>query len=125
VLLHVKEIALAERALAESDIPEYSRNRVLPCPRRVPSDLVEGSSVAIYFSDINQWCDGIMTQVDKRYKKKNNISVMFEGEGLWNFCVGTVNYGKLWLLLDETADAAQSRRDAMEIMPVDSSDDEL
>ena len=88
--------------MAQSEIPAYEGAQ-LECPAQVPADLIEGAPIAIYFNDLNKWEEGIMTMVDKRKRKVDNISVMFP-DGIWNFCVGRVNHGSLWgcLLLMKT-----------------------
>ncbi len=83
---------------------ESYEGEVRQCPDNVPGDLVErsvnenDSKIALYFEDINKWCEGYMTQVHRGKKHKVNVLVYCPEDRTKykNFCVAnqpTVVYG--------------------------------
>ncbi len=92
---------------------------MLPCPDRVPKDLVEGHRIAVYFAEKNAgWCEGTLFHVHKGKKHVDNITVRYEKTKLWNasvldFCASKDNYGvmKDWVLLDPAVHAPNTASD--------------
>ena len=75
----------------------------MPCPARVPKDLVVGNRVAFWFGPpFDKWCIGKITEINKRKTTSDNVKVQFE-DGPVNLLVSTETYGveKEWVLLGE------------------------
>jgi hypothetical protein len=86
----------AEELINLEERERYS-GQILPCPSRVPNDLPETGKVAMYFIGYG-WAEGDLVAVDRRFKNRDNISVMFF-DGLYNFCASKDNYETDWVLL--------------------------
>ena len=88
----------------EDDIHEEYVGDILPCPEEVPKGLKENVRIAVYFDDEfdKGWFEGILQQVHKGKKRKENCTAKFE-DGIANFIATKENYGRkvMWVLLPE------------------------
>ena len=79
---------------------------LMPCPARLPHDLVVGTKIARWFGHpFNAWYVGTIGEVNRRRTKTENVSARFfteeEGETLGMFLADADSYGpeRLWVLL--------------------------
>ena len=91
----------------ENDIHAEYVGDILPCPDEILKGLKENSRIVVYFDDEVDcgWFEGILIQVYKRKKKKDNCTAQFN-DGIANFVATRENYGRkgMWVLLpDEIA----------------------
>jgi hypothetical protein len=87
-------------SIPDLDVPAYP-GEIGACPLRVPGDIQEGvhSRVAVYFGDLNTWCEGYCRKRDGRKKTQNNVEIYYEEDGRgYEFLFSKSNYGKLWVI---------------------------
>ena len=111
---------------------------VQPCPERLPNDVEVGDTVAKWYGPPdNKWWVGKVWAVNKRLKKKENISVNFDAGGEYgatsdNILADAESYGsdKIggWVLLkpipiDLDKDEAVEEDEVDEVEEVEADDD--
>ena len=78
----------------------------MPCPTKLPHDLEVGQHMAQWFGPpYNAWHVGIISEINRRRTKSENVSVQFnvatEGETTSVMVADAETYGahRLWVLL--------------------------
>jgi len=88
-------------ASADNNSKPWFEGEFEDCPIQT-KDVAEGKRIAVYFEDINKWESGTIKLINRRIRslEKDNVTVDYGHEGLYNFCLHPSSYGpnKFWVL---------------------------